>query len=293
MDYIVSATAGNAQIRCFACTARDLVEKARQLHNTSPVMTAALGRLLIAGAMMGSTMKGEKDLLTLQIAGDGPAKGLTVTADSAGHVKGYANVPDVILPAKANGKLDVSGAIGAGMLGVIRDLGLKEPYAGHVPLQTGEIAEDLTYYFAASEQIPSSVGLGVLMNKDNTVSCAGGFIIQLLPFATDETIARLEENLRKIPSVTQILSEGATPEDLLRRVLQGMEIEFQSTLPCEYRCDCSAERIERALISLGRKELQNLIDEGREVEICCEFCGSRYTFSVEEMKALLQKATRA
>ena len=191
-DYMVRATAANAQIRAFACTTKNLVEVARQAHNTSPVVTAALGRLLSAGTMMGSMLKGEKDLLTLQIKGDGPAGGVTVTADSNGNVKGYADVPDVILPANAKGKLDVSGALGNGYLQIIRDFGLKEPYVGRTELQTGEIAEDLTYYFAASEQIPSGVGLGVLMERDNTVKQAGGFIIQLMPFASEEAIVRLE-----------------------------------------------------------------------------------------------------
>ena len=180
---MVRATAANAQIRAFACTTRGTVETARASHNTSPVVTAALGRLLSAGAMMGSMLKGDDELITLQIKGDGPIGGLTVTADMNGHVKGYANVPDVILPANAQGKLDVGGAVGAGVLSVIRDMGLKDPYVGQIELQTGEIAEDLTYYFAVSEQVPSVVGLGVLMNRDNTVRQAGGFIVQLMPFA--------------------------------------------------------------------------------------------------------------
>ena len=187
-DYMVRATAANAQIRAFACTTRELVEEARAAHNTSPVVTAALGRLLSAGAMMGSMLKGEQDLLTLQIKGDGPVNGLIVTADAKGNVKGYANVPDVILPANAIGKLDVGGAVGNGFLSVIKDLGLKEPYVGQTELQTGEIAEDLTYYFAASEQVPSCVGLGVLMERNNTVRQAGGFIVQLMPFAEEEII---------------------------------------------------------------------------------------------------------
>ena len=233
-DYIVRATAANAQIRAFACTTKAMVEAARQAHNTSPVMTAALGRLLTAGAMMGTMSKGEKDLLTLQIRGDGPAKGLTVTADSKGNVKGYASVPDVILPANAVGKLDVSGALGAGYLSVIKDLGLKEPYVGQTQLQTGEIAEDLTYYFATSEQVPSSVGLGVLMERDNTVKQAGGFIIQLMPFTEDEVINRLEENLSKVASVTSMLESGKTPEEILQTILDGFDIEFNETSQTQF-----------------------------------------------------------
>ena len=220
-DYIVRATAADAQIRAFACTTRELVEQARRAHNTSPVVTAALGRLLSAGAMMGSMLKGDKDLRSLAVTGDGRLPGLTVTADSKGNVKGYANVPDVILPANSVGKLDVAGAVGAGVLNVIKDMGLKEPYVGQTALQTGEIAEDLTYYFAASEQVPSSVGLGVLMEKDNTVRQAGGFIVQLMPFAEDEVIDRLEKNLSKISSVTTLIDNGNSPEQMLGIFLDG------------------------------------------------------------------------
>ena len=201
-DYIVRAIAADSQIRAFAAVTTETVETARQDHNTSPVATAALGRLLTAGTMMGVMMKGDKDILTLQVKGDGPIQGITVTADSKGRVKGYVGNPEVIIPANAKGKLDVSGAVGNGFLQVIKDMGLKEPYVGQVALQTGEIAEDLTYYFAASEQVPSAVGLGVLMNKDNTVRQAGGFIVQVMPFAEEATIAKLEENVQKIQSVT-------------------------------------------------------------------------------------------
>ena len=244
-DYIVRATAANAQIRAFACSTRNMVETARAAHNTSPVMTAALGRLLSAGAMMGAMLKGEKDILTLQIKGDGPGNGITVTADAAGNVKGYANVPDVMLPPNALGKLDVSGALGQGMLSVIKDLGLKEPYVGQTVLQTGEIAEDLTYYFATSEQVPSSVGLGVLMEKDNTVKQAGGFIIQLMPFAEDSVIDKLEENLSKVSSVTSMLDAGNTPEQMLEILLEGLEVEFNDTMPTAFTCNCDKKRVER------------------------------------------------
>ena len=291
-DYFVRATAGDAQIRAFACTTRDTVEAARAAHNSSPVMTAALGRLLSAGVMMGSMLKGGKDLLTLQIKGDGPAHGLTVTADSMGHVKGYPIVPDVIIPAKPSGKLDVSGAIGCGTLTVIKDMGLKEPYSGQVQLQTGEIAEDLTYYFAASEQVPSCVGLGVLMEKNNTVKQAGGFIVQLMPFASEEVISKLEENLKDLKPVTTMLDEGKTPEELLQIVLDGMDVCVLDTGACSFRCDCSRQRVERALISIGRTELQDMIDDGKEIETSCQFCGKQYRFSVEELKTLYAKATR-
>lgn len=289
-DYIVRAVAADAQIRAFACTTKKLVETARGAHNTSPVVTAALGRLLSAGAMMGTMLKGEKDLLTLQIKGDGPINGMTVTADADGHVKGYANVPDVILPANAIGKLDVGGAIGAGMLSVIRDMGLKEPYVGQTVLQTGEIAEDLTYYFATSEQVPSSVGLGVLMERDNTVKQAGGFIVQLMPFAGEEVIERLEENLTKINSVTSLMEEGKTPEQILAMLLEGLEPEITDTIPASFWCNCDKKRVEKALISIGKKELQDMIEDGEEIEINCHFCNSYYKFSLEELKDLYRRA---
>lgn len=291
-DYIVRATAKNAQIRAFAATTRNLVEHARNAHGTSPVATAALGRLLTAGAMMGTMLKGEQDLLTLQIKGDGPMRGVTVTADSSARVKGYADVPDVMLPPNALGKLDVGGAVGNGMLTVIRDLGLKEPYVGQTILQTGEIAEDLTYYFAISEQIPSTVGLGVLMEKNNTVKQAGGFIIQLMPFAEEETIAQLESNLKKVSSVTAILDQGKTPEEMLGLLLEGMDVEITDTVPTEFYCNCDKKRIEKAIISIGEKDIREMIEEGKEIEVKCHFCNSAYTFSVEELKALLAKAKR-
>ncbi|HIW82099.1 MAG TPA: Hsp33 family molecular chaperone HslO [Candidatus Acetatifactor stercoripullorum] len=289
-DYIVRASAADAQIRAFACTAREVAETARRAHNTSPVVTAALGRLLSAGAMMGVMLKGEQDILTLQISGDGPAGGLTVTADSHGNVKGYANVPDVILPANAVGKLDVAGAIGKGSLRVIKDMGLKEPYVGQTLLQTGEIAEDLTYYFAASEQVPSSVGLGVLMERDNTVKQAGGFIVQLMPFAEEGVIDRLEENLRKITSVTALLEAGNTPEQILGQLLAGLNMEITDTIPTAFVCSCSKARVEKALISIGKEELKDMIEEGKEIEVNCHFCNRNYCFSVEELKQLYEKA---
>ena len=289
-DYIVRATAADAQIRAFACTTRGVVETARQAHNTSPVVTAALGRLLSAGAMMGNMLKGEEDILTLQIKGDGPMNGLTVTADSKGNVKGYANVPDVILPANSIGKLDVAGAIGQGILSVIKDMGLKEPYVGQTALQTGEIAEDLTYYFATSEQVPSCVGLGVLMEKDNTVKQAGGFIVQLMPFAEDAVIDRLEENLAKINSVTSILDAGNTPEQMLGILLEGMNPEITDTMPTCFSCNCDKKRVEKALISIGKAELKDMIKDGKEIEVNCHFCNKNYNFTVEELKELLHKA---
>lgn len=292
MDYIVRATAAQGQIRAFASTTKETVEKARSLHQTSPVATAALGRLLTAGGMMGVMMKGDKDILTLQIRGDGPIGKITVTADAMANVKGYVNNPEVLIHAKPNGKLDVSGAIGRGMLQVIKDLGMKEPYSGQCELQTGEIAEDLTYYFATSEQVPSSVGLGVLLDKDNTVKQAGGFIIQLMPFTQDEVIDRLEKRLAGVSSVTAMLEEGKTPEDMLAYLLGDLGLEITDTIPTGFHCGCSKERVEKAIISIGKKDIREMIADGKPAEVNCQFCNTTYTFSVDELKELMKKATR-
>lgn len=289
-DYIVRATAANNQIRAIAATTRDLVEEARSLHNTSPVATAALGRLLTAGAMMGSTMKGDKDLLTLQIGCSGPIKGLTVTADSKGNVKGYVNEPNVMLPANEKGKLDVGRALDLGVLSVIKDLGLKEPYVGQTNLVSGEIAEDLTYYYATSEQVPSSVALGVLMNKDNTVKCAGGFIIQLLPFADEEVVDRLEQKIGEISSITSLLDQGMTPEMILEEVLGEFGVQFNETMPTRFDCNCSKERVQKAIISIGKKDIQEMIDDGKPIEVNCHFCNKNYTFTVDDLKEMLENA---
>lgn len=287
-DYIVRAMAANQQIRAFAATTKELAEHARSIHNTSPVATAALGRLLTAGAMMGASLKGDKDILTLQIKGDGPMSGLTVTADSASNVKGYVNNPTYINPPNYLGKFDVGGAIGYGTLKVIKDMGLKEPYVGETDLITGEIAEDLTYYFAKSEQIPTSVGLGVLMNKENTVRQAGGFIIQLMPFADDSVIDKLEARINEVKSVTSMLEDGLTPEGILEHILQPFDIEFTAKLPTAYKCNCCRERVSKALISIGRKELEDIVAEGNDVTLNCHFCNTDYTFTIDEVKSFLK-----
>lgn len=291
LDYIVRATAADSQIRAFAAITREMVEFARNAHNTSPVATAALGRLLTAGAMMGSMMKGEKDVLTLQIKAGGPLKGITVTADSHGNVKGYVGNPNVVIPANSKGKLDVAGAVGPGFLNVIKDLGMKEPYSGQTMLQTCEIAEDLTYYFATSEQVPSAVGLGVLMNKENTVRQAGGFIIQLMPFAEERVIAGLEKKLKEVTSVTAMLDAGKSPEQILENLLGEFGLEINETTPTRFACNCSKERVEKAVISIGKKELKDMINEGKPIEVNCHFCNTNYTFTVEELKEMLTKAS--
>ena len=284
-DYIVRATAADASIRAFAINAKEMVETAREDHGTSPIMTAALGRLLAAGAMMGSMMKGEKDVLTLQIQCSGPAKGLTVTADSKGNVKGFVSNPDVDLPPNAQGKLDVGGALDLGILSVIKDLGLKEPYVGQCQLQTGEIAEDLTYYFATSEQIPSAVGLGVLVDKDG-VKQAGGFIIQLMPFTSDEVIDKLEKRISEMDSVTNMLERGLSPEGILEEILGDFGLEITDTIETQFYCDCSKEKISRALSTINKKDLDDIINDGESIEVKCQFCNKAYTFDIDELKEI-------
>lgn len=289
-DYMVRATAADEQIRAFAATTRELAEQARVIHGMSPVASAALGRLMTAGLMMGSMMKGEDDLLTLKINGDGPMRGILVTANAHAQVKGYVYEPEVLLPANALGKLDVGGAVGKGTLSVIKDLGLKEPYIGQTALVSGEIAEDLTYYFAASEQVPSSVALGVLMNRDNTVRCAGGFIIQLMPGTKEEVVAALEERLSGIRSVTAMLNAGMMPEQILSELLGDMGLRVNGKQPVSYHCDCSRERVGRAILSIGRTGLEKMIADGKPVEAGCQFCGKKYQFAVNEIGEMLEQA---
>lgn len=289
-DYIVRATAADNQIRAFAATTRNLVEHARSVHNTSPVATAALGRLLTAGAMMGSMMKGTDDLLTLQIKSDGPIGGITVTADSMANVKGYVHHPEVMLPPSPIGKLDVGGALRPGILSVIKDMGLKEPYVGQTELVSGEIAEDITYYYAVSEQVPSSVALGVLMNKENTVRQAGGFIIQLMPFAEEEVIQKLEERIAALPSITSLLEAENTPESILTLILGDMGLTLHDTMETSFYCNCTKERVEKAIVSIGKKEIQEMIDENETIEVNCHFCSSKYHFSVDDLKEIIKRS---
>lgn len=289
-DYIVRATAANNQIRAFAATTRELVEEARDRHNTSPVATAALGRLLTAGSMMSSMMKGEKDILTLQIKCSGPIEGLTVTADSFANVKGYVYQPDVMLPPSEKGKLDVGKALDLGVLNVIKDMGLKEPYVGQTHLVSGEIAEDLTYYYATSEQVPSSVALGVLMNRDNTVKQAGGFIIQLMPFTDEAVISRLEKRIAEISSITELMEQNMTPEMILEHVLGEFDVEILETTTTRFYCNCDKERVEKAVVSIGKKDINEMIQDNEPIEVKCHFCNTAYHFGIDELKDIVKRS---
>ena len=285
-DVVLQGMAAGNEVRFFLAYTRGLVEKARQIHDTSPIATAALGRSLTAAAMMGAMCKNDSDVLTMQISGDGPLGGITVTADATCRVKGLVKQKDVFLPANKAGHLNVGGAVGHGVLRLIRDVGLKEPYVGQTELVSGEIAEDLTYYFAVSDQIPTSVGLGVLLNKENYVEHAGGFIIQLLPFAKEQTIRWLEEVLAGVHSVTEYFADGYSPEDLVH-VLLGADASIEKTTVPEYYCNCSRSRVEKALISIGKAEMESMIRDGEPVTMHCDFCNTDYTFEIDELKSLL------
>ena len=286
-DYLIRAAAADGTIRAFAATTRQMAEDARSAHDTTPVCTAALGRLLTGGVMIGSMLKEDKALVTLQILGDGPAGGLTVTADSHFHAKGYVNNPHVQIPLKPDGKLDVSGAVGRGTLTVIRDIGLKDPYIGTIRMPSGEIAEDLTLYFAQSEQIPSSVALGVLVDRDWSVRRSGGFILQLMPGASDQVIDELEERIRKVTGVTDMLEEGMLPEDILENLIGSFGLEITEKHEVSFACSCSKEKIERALISIGPKDIREMIQEGRPVDVSCQFCAKQYRFDMDDLRRIL------
>lgn len=289
-DYVVRGITKDGLVRAFATTTRRTVQTARDAHTTSPVVTAALGRLLTCGAMMGSLLKDPQELFTFIVRGDGPIGGLTVTADAHGHVKGYAANPDVWIPLSAAGKLDVGTAVGKGSLTVIQDVPWGEPYTSQLNLVSGEIGDDMAAYFVESEQIPTSVGVGVLVDTDLSVKQAGGFIIQLMPGYTEETVERLEASLRGVKSVTAMLEEGMTPLDMLRHALGDLDFEPLEASPVSFHCNCSRERTSRVLYALGTKELQDLVDEGKPVELVCNFCNSAYTFGVDEVEKILAEA---
>ncbi|WP_414732207.1 Hsp33 family molecular chaperone HslO [Acetobacterium carbinolicum] len=288
-DYVLKATAGNGQIRVFAATTGGLAETARRLHQTSPVVTKALGRLLTAGSLMGSMMKNADELITLKIAGDGPISGLLVTADAKGNVKGYPYVNDLLDTLEAS--MPVSEAIGEGTLNILKDIGLKEPYVGYSPLVSGELAEDLTYYYAQSEQIPTSVSLGVLLNNDGTVRQAGGFIIQLMPNTDDEVIDALEVALSDTPSLTKLLDEGKTLEAIMDDLFKDLSLKISKTEITRFICDCSRQRITKALTSIGKNDLIEMISDQEDIEVNCDFCKEKYSFSPEDLQSILDHRT--
>jgi len=286
-DYIVRGIAANGTVRAFAARTTETVAEARERHFTYPVVTAALGRLLTAGAMMGSMMKGDKDLITLTVKGDGPIGNMTVTADSHGNVKGFPGNPSVDIPLKYAGKLDVGAAVGNGTLNIVMDLGLTDPYNGTVELQTGEIGDDLAYYFTVSEQTPSAVGLGVMVDTDSSVKHAGGFIIQIMPDVEEETIAALEKKISETSPVTTLMEEGMTPEMILEHILGDLDLEITEKEDVRFHCNCSKERVSEALATISKADLQEMIDEGEDIEVKCFFCNTAYKFTVDELKEYL------
>ena len=286
-DYIVRASLANDSVRAFAISSTHLVAEARERHRTLPVVTAALGRLLSAGAIMGSMMKGDKDIVTISLKGDGPAGYITVTADSHGHVKGFPGNPNVDIPRKYAGKLDVGAAVGRGLLTVSYDLGLKEPYSGQVEIQTGEVAEDLAYYFTVSEQLPSAVGLGVMVDTDSSVNHAGGFIVQLLPDAPEDVIELLEKKLANLEPVTTMMEQGMTPEEMLLHIFEGVDIEFTERHDVKFYCDCSKEKVKRALAAISDEDLQDIVNDDEDIEVKCFFCNTAYKFSIADIKDIL------
>lgn len=288
-DTILRGVSNDGKIRIFASNTTELVGRAQKIHNSYPIATAALGRLLTAASMMGSMLKGENDTITLRIKGDGPLGGVLAVGNSKGEVKGYSINPSVVLPDKIPGKLNVGGAVGKGMLAVICDLGLKEPHVAQIELVSGEIAEDLTAYYAISEQIPTAIALGVLVDTDGSVIRAGGFILQLMPDATDEDAVILEKTIASLPPITTMLDENMSCEDIIFKVTEGFDmlIYNDAVLP-KYKCDCNRERVERALVSMGADEMQKLIDEQGSANLTCQFCDNVYDFSKDELCKLLK-----
>lgn len=292
-DYLIRGASEDGAVRFFACSTTNLVEEARKIHDCYPVAAAALGRMLTAGSMMGTMLKSDKDILTLQINGKGPAGSVVAVSDNSGNVRGYIHNPHVETTLKPSGKLDVGAAIGyEGSLTVIKDLGLKEPYVGQIPIVSGEIGDDFTVYFANSEQTPSSVGLGILVQPEGHVSAAGGFIVQVMPEALDETIDILEHNLAYLRSITEMVSDGLSVEEMIGEVLKGIEFNVYEKKEIGYVCNCSKERIERALISLGEAELVDIIEQDEKAEIACHFCSKKYHFNKEDLTTLLEQAKR-
>ena len=287
MGQLLRAISKNGGVACYVAQTTDVVARAEQIHTTSAVVTAALGRLLTAASIMGSTLKSEEASVTLRMMGDGPVGALIAVADWEGNVRGYAANPVVELPLNSFGKLDVGGAVGhTGTLSVVKDLGMGDPYVGQVPIVSGEIAEDITSYFAVSEQIPTVCALGVLVNPDLTVAAAGGYVAQLLPGAAEEDIARLEANIQKIPAISSLFAKGETPVQVMERVMEGLEPQILEETQVEYRCGCSRQRVERALASIPKEELLAMAEDPKETEVCCHFCDRKYYFTPEQLRAL-------
>lgn len=289
-DKLTRAITKDGFFKISAVVSNETVEQSRKFHNSSPVATAALGRLLTAGLLMGGELKEDNAKLTLQMSGDGPLGRVIVSANSKGEVKGYAENPQIDMPLNEKGKLDVGGAIGKGTLSVIKDLGLKEPYIGQVAIQTGEVGDDLAYYFMQSEQVPSVVALGVLVDRDFSVKCAGGFIIQVMPECNDESLTMLENSIAGIMSVTEMLSQGMDGADMIKYAMLGFDTEILEESEVGYVCDCSRERMERAIVSLGKAEIDAIIKEQGQAEIVCSFCNKPYVFNTEELEAMRDRA---
>jgi molecular chaperone Hsp33 len=288
-DYIIRVTAQEGTIRAFASVSTQMVAEATRVHDLSPVASAALGRTLTAAGMMSKMLKGDNDKLTIQIKGDGPIGGIVVASDSKANVRGYVYNPIIDLPLNERGKLDIRTAVGCGYINVIKDMGLKEPYIGFADLVSGEIADDLTYYFATSEQVPSTVALGVLVNADGVAS-AGGFIIQLMPGAEEETVEMLEKRLIGFPSISRLLADGSTPEQIMDMLLDGFSPKVVEKVPCMFKCNCSRDRMERNLISLGRDDLTEILEDGKGAELQCHFCNTKYNFTHDEIKKLVSQS---
>ncbi|GHU62606.1 33 kDa chaperonin [Clostridia bacterium] len=285
-DYLVRGVAAEGRIRAFAASTKQLIEEIRVRQKNSPIVTDALGRLLTAGVMMGAMLKEENSILTIKIRGDGPIGGLTVTANAKGEIKGYALNPQPDLTVQTKGKPDVASAVGIGVLTVIKDMGLKEPYSGSTILISSEIAEDVAYYFAHSEQIPSAVGLGVRVQENQMVDVAGGFIVQVMPGALEEEIAYVESEVAKVHSITQLLKEGMTPEQILESLLGKLHLEILEKQNLQFKCECSREKIEKVLRQLGKRTLQEMIDEGEMVEVGCDFCNQKYQYDIETIQKI-------
>ena len=292
-DQLTKAITSDGFLRIYAVVSTETCNTAQKYHQLSPVASAALGRLLAAGQLMGSMLKNKDASLTLQLKGDGPLGTILVSADACGDAKGYVSNPMVDIPLKKNGKLDVGTAVGRGTLCVIKDLKLKEPYIGQIPIQTGEIGDDLAFYFMQSEQVPSVVGLGVLVDRDYSIKCAGGFIIQVMPDCDEKTLSKIENSIKNMMNVTEMLEKGMDSKEMIQYVMLGFDVEILETSPVRYHCDCSEERMERALISLGKKELREMIEDTGEAEIICQFCNHAYVFDKSHLKILEERATRA